>query len=675
MDLRASIPCLALPFGRVLPTPDSTIDQKARQQMALCYTEILAAGASATRTYHYAESNGESTTTSTSPQDKTTLTFTPDASSTYYILAAYQLAASGAASRVESKFINDTAATTLSQCTSESTHSSDYFSIAGASIEAFGGSPASQTYKVQYNSTNASWSAKVQNARIIALKKISGDENAESLAEQTNTTATLADACTLTFTPASNGRYLIIATCDTKTAGTGEICRVALDINGTEWARTDIDSNGTGDRRTWGAAIPADLTSGGSRTIKIQFSRVVSGTAYVYNCRIIALRLDTFTAAYDGTNQTGATTTSSTYQDFITEANTVNAADHLTIASSVLSASSQVTTSPTGRLLNHDGSTADVETLFRSRQSFRVQSAPLFTFRKETLTSGSKTWKIQYKSPNNSNTVGCDEGAIAVLQLDTSSGSTYNESLSFAVSSSLSDSSGAIFGAAMSLATSTAMDDSGSSLIGAAMSLGAAVAHLSESHAAYQASASLGASVTVSALSEAVLEAAAALGVSAALQSSLENIFTEQLAFGLIAGKESAAQAILANAISFATNQDLLAAIAGNELFDSLSLDVAAGVAGAAEKRMELALLIALQTGLVSESQLSAAATLALGMLSGYQTAAQGILSGSITLAASGSISASTFSQIIASVLRTYRVSAEARVFRPGAEDRTYNVN
>lgn len=374
------------------------------------------------RQYYYAESNGESTTTATSAQDKVSLTFTPDASATYYVVASYQLANSAAAVNTTSLFLNSTTPTTFATGTSQMTNATDYFALGGAAVETFGGSPASQTYKIQYYTANASWSAKIKNARIFAIRKETSDESAVSLAEQTNTTAVLADACTLTFTPASNGRYLIIATCDWKTSATGVLCRVALDVNGTEWARTDNDSNGTADRREWGAAIPVDLTSGGSRTIKIQFSRVTTGTAYVYNCRIIALRLDTFTATYDATQQTRATTTSSAYSDFLARTSTVSAGTHLYLYSGVSDAPSQTTTSPTAQGLNHDGSTSDAELIFRSRQPSRTQSSCLFSLRVETLTAGSKSWKIQQRSPNNSNTVGFDEGAIAVLQLTSTAG-------------------------------------------------------------------------------------------------------------------------------------------------------------------------------------------------------------------------------------------------------------
>ncbi len=39
---RASAICPGLPFGRVLPIPSGTVDQGARQHVALCYAGILA---------------------------------------------------------------------------------------------------------------------------------------------------------------------------------------------------------------------------------------------------------------------------------------------------------------------------------------------------------------------------------------------------------------------------------------------------------------------------------------------------------------------------------------------------------------------------------------------------------------------------------------------------------
>src|SRR4051812_2965604 len=100
----------------------------------------------AARQFYYAESLAESTTTSTSDQDKATLTFTPDASSTYIILASWQVQLGTATIAVNSKLVKTTASTaTYNSFGTNTQNATDYLCCAGIGVFTSGGSPGSET--------------------------------------------------------------------------------------------------------------------------------------------------------------------------------------------------------------------------------------------------------------------------------------------------------------------------------------------------------------------------------------------------------------------------------------------------------------------------------------------------------------------------------------------------
>ena len=139
-------------------------------------------------------------------------------------------------------------------------------------------------------------------SHIVALEAIASDESAASASEQTTTSASYQDACTLTFTPATAGDYIIVAQCYASQGTAGVQGYYVLDVDGTPHMERQQYPDATTtlhERRTQGFLKKVTLTAA-SHTIKIQWKSNGSATARIGDCSILAMRFDEFTnAEYD----------------------------------------------------------------------------------------------------------------------------------------------------------------------------------------------------------------------------------------------------------------------------------------------------------------------------------------------------------------------------------------
>lgn len=386
-----------------------------------------------TRQTYYAASNGDSNTTSNSNQTKTTLSFTPDASVDYFLLWRASLSQDTTTVDAEANLYNGT--TTLDDVNFEQKDVSSYVSVGGIAKETFGGSPSAMSYLIRYFTETGSSATHIRDARILAIKKATADEYAESNAEASTTSATPTAKVTLTFTPASTGDYLIIASCDIKNNSTSGTSNYNLDIDGTDYnVMTFVPGDGTS-YRTWNAVRKVNL-SNASHSIKIEYFRTVGGTAFIRNARIMAIRLDTLEANQYAEQLTRQTVTSTTYADVATLTFTPQVVDYVAIAATTFDCSNS-NNSAFQRLT--EGGVSDTEIEEETQASANENS--FFTFYQKELTASSTTWKIQHKGENAGDTVGTDDAAIAVLQVE--SGVT------------ISNSDGASAGTSTAQATST----------------------------------------------------------------------------------------------------------------------------------------------------------------------------------------------------------------------------
>lgn len=269
----------------------------------------LATGAVARQNY-YAESNSSSSTTSSTYQDKTTLTFTPDDNSDYFIFWTASLSGASTSTDNNAKLTNTTTSTDLSIVNIEAQDTLNRHNVGGVVRQQFTTGHGAQTYKIQYNSEGGVNSVSIQDARIWAVKASSLDQYAESNTDSTTTSATFQDKTTLTFTPATAGYYVIIAMAEHNVNSTTNAAELALDVNGTDYyVQSQVQQDNT-NYRTW-TAIKVENFAASSQTIKIQYRSLAGSTVTIRRARIVALRVTAFNGINNAEQLTRQTTTNS----------------------------------------------------------------------------------------------------------------------------------------------------------------------------------------------------------------------------------------------------------------------------------------------------------------------------------------------------------------------------
>jgi hypothetical protein len=371
----------------------------------------------ASRQIYYAESTAESSDASGAYVDKVTLTFTPDASATYYIIASWLMQQLTSTIRyVAGKLIDSTGAATYNEFLHDTADvTEDYYSCGALGIFTAGASPVSNDFKIQYKGENNAVTAKIKQARIIAIKSNASDQSAASTGQSTTTSSTYQDKTTLTFTPASTGDYIILAAAEVLVGTAAKVVDVQLDIDGTKYntALINIIDNAT-DAYMWAAVRRINL-SNASHTIKIQYASDDNATTVkIQNARIIALRADTFDNNYydeDTTRQTTASTSMTDTTVSITQ--TPQAVNHVLIAAGVLDSSS-ATQDMYAQLVE-----GGVVQLGPHAEEVRATTNvyPFFFMYSKSLAASSTNFKLQFRAET-SNTVGLDDGALSIIQLD-----------------------------------------------------------------------------------------------------------------------------------------------------------------------------------------------------------------------------------------------------------------
>lgn len=373
---------------------------------------------SSLRDVQYAESLGESTTTTTSYQDKTTLTFTPQANTDYIFFWSCDCIAASTTDDVYVRLYNSTDAVVMDEQHEENrtTAGTPYRTAHGIVKYSAGSSPASTTFKIQYYTETGTVTSKIKNARILAVSMVTGDQYTESLADQTTTSNTYVDGATLTFTPATSGDYLIFASCDWNHASTTDLLYLQLlDPSSASIGEMQTHQRDATNYNPWTTMVKQTLAAS-SQTFKIQVHRTSANTITIRNQRIFAMRLDAgITNAYYAEDRVQASTGSTSYQDDNSLTQTTNAADHLVFNVAMVN-SSNSGISVACQFLD-DGST--MQGVFEARQNATGGNNcyyPLFVAYKATYTGASHTWKRQYKINSAGFTAYIDEDATAVLE-------------------------------------------------------------------------------------------------------------------------------------------------------------------------------------------------------------------------------------------------------------------
>ena len=373
----------------------------------------------AARAHGTTESLGTSTTTATAWSTKAAVTFTPDASSSYLIMFSAVGASNSTTVSGLMRLQNVTDTVTYWQSLLESKDPLDLSPQFGCYVYTSGASPTSHTFEIQYSAEVAATTMTIKEARISWIKLGADDEFVVQAGETeaAGDDTTWHDALALTFTPATTGDYMVLASGILTTNGGGDHYAARL-LDDSSTARsimvqrlfkdaTDLIPCGGGIKRNLSAA---------SKTFKLQFQNTagLGDTIGIQQMCIVALRLDDFANAYYAETRARSTSTLATWVDGNTLTQTPVADDHLVIGLGIVDGAS---TTVSCAMRFSSGGTAMTDSRNEAVSLTGGQYFAWGHFGIETLAASSKTWINQATATTAGTATGRSEMAICVIQL------------------------------------------------------------------------------------------------------------------------------------------------------------------------------------------------------------------------------------------------------------------
>lgn len=266
---------------------------------------------------------------------------------------------------------------------------------------------------------------KEKHTHVLALELRDEDEHAGSAGTSTTTSSTFQDKVTLTFTPATNGDYLIVADAQIKHGSTTDSVECQLDVDGTIYHFMRDEPASVNEWRPWTCVLGAisgetlGQFDASSHTLKIQYrSRGGSVTAEIRQARIICLRLDTFKSFYYAEALNRQTNSTTSYVTKLNHAPTIaNDGDHLIFASTHIDGSTAFNTD--GRITA--GGTTVLEPTVNCQRTIGTDDYSCAMYRLENLSAGASatnTWNIDIKKAGAGvGVAGCQHAAICIIEL------------------------------------------------------------------------------------------------------------------------------------------------------------------------------------------------------------------------------------------------------------------
>lgn len=231
------------------------------------------------------------------------------------------------------------------------------------------------------------------NAYLTLVEVGADDEYAESRTRQTwtsPTSATAQTACTLTFTPGSSGRYLVLGFLNGDISSGTHVAELTDGTN-TTGELPIYTTSGGGERIPTVMALELTLSASTTFTLKAR-NDSGAGTLGVADCCIIAIGLDRFANAYGAARSSSKNRTLTTFGTtpaWVTF--TPNAADHLVLAFG----STRAPGTRTATVQFNDGGTAISQPQFRGNYS--GYGSPFFSGRIANYSATQRTQRIDHK--------------------------------------------------------------------------------------------------------------------------------------------------------------------------------------------------------------------------------------------------------------------------------------
>jgi hypothetical protein len=342
----------------------------------------------------YAESLEVSSTTSKNYQDKVTISFTPEVTADFVIIATAEVQGSNLNYQAKAQLtVNSAVCQELAYRLKDY---SDWYPFDGLKRLTLN-SGSNYEIQIQFCTSNAAAYAYIRNARIVILNLQS--EYAESEELSTTGSTNWQDKTTLTFTPSSSGEYLVIATANYRGSHTNRDVDIRL-IQDDTTVHTDNNGRpGSGTTENYyNFGVMRQVTLDASQhEFKIQYSSSgTPGEAGIVYAHIVALDLSQFADVHYVEDETESSPFYSNYwTDKVVNTYQAESGDYLILGS--ISYKSGSTSRSVGLDFQTEGISRQ-HTLVEHRSSNDYES--VFFMTKQSLSAGSKTDSIMWMGEN-----------------------------------------------------------------------------------------------------------------------------------------------------------------------------------------------------------------------------------------------------------------------------------
>ena len=267
---------------------------------------ITISSASGDPTYWQTSSDGVSTTTSATYQNKVTLQFTPSASDEYIIIAYAEHSVAGWGSHAARMTLDGA----VEGEEIRRTRGSDYFPFYAMKVATLDASQHSVA--IDYLSVDGE-TASIRNARVIAMRKAALEWYTTASDAQQTITATPTDFVTMNFTPSSAGDYLLIWAAEVH-GQYGVNITAASRLDGATVHEGLIQNKGNDGEAAPLVTFVAQNLTAAQHTLAVRAS-IASSSGWIRRSRVAAIRLSggRFADYAYAADDTESTTTSTSF--------------------------------------------------------------------------------------------------------------------------------------------------------------------------------------------------------------------------------------------------------------------------------------------------------------------------------------------------------------------------
>ena len=365
----------------------------------------------ARRLVGYAEDLSESTSTG-SVVTKASITADLVNGTTYALFWSYQCGADDNSSTGRIRCFDGTGSASLGLHQFRARHVSDYPWGGGVSVYT-AAATASRTFYVEFARTGGAGTLKIKTVRLAIVALTAADASGAAVGNQSTSSGSLVDALAVTFTPASTGDYLFIASASV-TNGNTEIefqTPGATSVNNCPGTVPFV-----GVYMPWSVVWRENSLAASSQTARIRWRSTSGAGQNLQAACLVAIRLDalfgvqnTQDDASDGGTQTSYTTT----ETITATSLEANVRDTIILASAALANNSLTLDS---YIEFREAGTALIEGIHQLGNAALTTVSGLMVY-KPTSSTSSITYDFRRKSES-TNTTTTVFASIAVLELE-----------------------------------------------------------------------------------------------------------------------------------------------------------------------------------------------------------------------------------------------------------------